>query len=113
MSSPTQRSKALLLKRGYLVAITERWNPFAHIRQDMYGFIDLLAISGNETLAIQTTSIGNISARIKKIRETQAAALWLESPTRKIIVHGWGKRGPRGKRKLWECKETEITVENL
>jgi len=110
MSSPTQRSKAKLQKDGYLVAITERWNSFTRIRQDLFGFIDLIALRGNETLAVQTTSGANVSARIDKIKSLQAARVWLESPNRKIIVHGWRKVGARGKRKLWDCRTVNITT---
>jgi hypothetical protein len=106
--SPTQRSLKLLRSRGYTCEIVERWNPFAHIRQDLFGFIDIVAINGNETLAVQTTTAGNAAARVAKIRGLQLHSLWLESPHRKIVVHGWAKRGPRGKRKVWECGETEI-----
>lgn len=109
--SPTQRSLKKLRAEGWLVAVVERWNPYARIRQDLFGFIDLLAIRGNETLAVQTTSGSNVSARLEKIRATQAAALWLESSSRRITVHGWTKRGARGKRKLWECREVEMTKE--
>ncbi len=111
MSSPTQRSKAKLQKDGYLVAITERWNSFTRIRQDLFGFIDLIALRGNETLAVQTTSGANVSARIDKIKSLQAARVWLESPNRKIVVHGWRKVGARGKRKLWDCREEWILTE--
>lgn len=107
--SPTQRSLAKLRKEGWFVAITERWNPWSKTRQDLFGFIDLLAIRGDETLAVQTTSGTNVSARLEKIRGIQAASLWLESPSRKIVVHGWRKVGERGKRKLWDCRE--VTVE--
>lgn len=107
--SPTQRSLAKLRKEGWFVAITERWNQYAHVRQDLFGFIDLLAIKGDQTLAVQTTSGSNVAARIDKIKGIQASALWLESPNRKIVVHGWRKVGERGKRKLWECREVPVT----
>jgi hypothetical protein len=42
--TPTQRSMAYLKKEGYRVAVVERWNPHARIRQDLFGVIDLLAI---------------------------------------------------------------------
>ncbi|MFZ9649512.1 MAG: hypothetical protein ACO29C_05430, partial [Fluviibacter sp.] len=64
--TPTQRSLAYLRDEGYLVAIVEHWNPFARIRQDLFGFIDLLAIRRDETLAVQVTASG-VSARVKKI----------------------------------------------
>lgn len=107
-TSPTQRSLKYLRDQGYLVAVTERWNPFAKIRQDLFGFIDLLAIRGNETLAVQTTSGDNVSARVDKITALQSSKLWLESPNRKIVVHGWSKRGGFGERKLWTCREVSL-----
>ena len=56
--TPTQRSLKYLREQGYTVAIVERWNAFAKIRQDLFGFIDLLAIKPGETLAVQTTASG-------------------------------------------------------
>jgi hypothetical protein len=111
--SPTQRSLKLLRDKGYFVSITERWNPFAHIRQDLYGFIDCLAIRSNETLAVQTTSGANVSARLEKMRYIPAVDFWLNSPSRTIEIHGWRKVGARGKRKVWECRVVPVTKETL
>lgn len=87
--SPTQRSLAYLREEGYLVAIVERWNPHARIRQDLFGFIDLLAIRKNETLAVQVTASG-VSARIKKIMESEYLGRVRDAGWR-IVVHGWRK----------------------
>lgn len=107
--SPTQRSKAKLKAEGWpLIAVTERWNPFAHVRQDLFGFIDILACRENELLAVQTTSGPNVSARVEKIGANPAYQIWLASPNRRIEVHGWAKRGARGKRKLWTCRVVEM-----
>lgn len=110
MSSPTQRSLKLLRSRGYLVAIVEKWNPYVKIRQDLFGFIDLVAIKGNETLGVQTTTRGDINRRMEKIRNLPAAKFWADSSTRKIIVHGWAIMGAKGKRKKYECREIEMTL---
>lgn len=107
--TPTQRSLKLLRAAGYLCAVVEHWNAWRKIRQDLFGFADILAVRGNETLLVQTTSGSNVSARLAKIRSSQAADLWLSSPTRAIRVHGWAKRGPRGKRKVWTCREECVT----
>lgn len=109
--TPTQRSLAYLRKTWPLVAVVERWNPHAKIRQDLFQFIDIICIGHNEVLAVQTTSDSNVSARVQKVTSTPAAAIWLMSPSRKIVVHGWAKKGPRGKRKLWELREVEIMAE--
>jgi hypothetical protein len=95
MTSPTQRTLARLKKENYdLVAITERWNPFAKIRQDLFGCIDILAIKDGDTVAIQVTSYSNVSARVKKITESVALG-----PLRKanwtILVEGWHKKDGR------------------
>lgn len=105
MNSPTSRSLALLRKRGFLVGVVERWNPYAKVRQDLFGFIDLIAVKGDLTLAVQTTTGDNLSARIEKVKGLQSASVWLESPNRKIMFHGWRKVGARGERKLWDCRE--------
>ena len=87
--TPTQRSLAHLREEGYTVAIVERWNPHARIRQDLFGFIDLLAIRKGETLAVQVTSTG-VSSRIKKIMESDYLPKVRDAGWR-IIVHGWRK----------------------
>lgn len=106
--SPTQRSLKKLREEGWLVAVVEHWNSFRHIRQDLFGFADLLAIRGDEALLVQTTSGSNVAARVEKIVQSSAAKLWLTSPNRRIVIHGWSKRGERGKRKLWTCREIEM-----
>jgi len=88
--SPTQRSKAYLESAGYLVAITERWNPHARVRQDLFGFIDMLAVKEGEILGVQTTSRSNMSARAKKIAEHENVAAVRKAGMR-LEVHGWAK----------------------
>lgn len=112
-TSPTQRSLKLLRQHGYFVAVTERWNPFSKTRNDLYGFVDLLAIQANDTLAVQTTSGPNLNARLDKLLTIPAVKLWLESPTRRIELHGWRKIGQRGKRKTWEVRKIDLTREML
>jgi hypothetical protein len=127
MSSPTQRSREYFKKLGIASAIVERWNPHAKIRQDVFGFIDLIAcvppnspdlfdekewMSGH-LLAVQTTSDDNLSKRVKKITEDCPHARdWLESGGR-IVVHGWGKKGGAGKRKLWTLRTVAVTLADL
>jgi hypothetical protein len=89
--TPAQKSLKLLRERGGLVEKVEHWNAFARHRQDLFGFGDILHVDGDMVTIVQTTSMSNLGARLKKIRENQAAALWLESPHRSIEVHGWKK----------------------
>jgi carbonic anhydrase len=108
--TPTARTLAYLRKAGYTAAVTERWNPFAHIRQDLYGFIDVLACREGEILAVQSTTGANLSSRLAKIKAEPRARVWLAAGG-KIVVHGWAKQGARGKRKTWVCRF--VHVDNL
>lgn len=104
MSTPTQMSKKALEDEGYLVATVERWNAFARVRQDLFGFVDLLAIKDGETLAVQTTSRVNISARAKKIADHENTPM-VRRAGWKIHIHGWDK-GANGR---WRVKIVDVS----
>jgi hypothetical protein len=71
-TSPTQRTLKYLREQGcQLVAVTERWNPHARIRQDLFGIIDVLALKDDQVIAVQATA-GGVSARINKIAEADS-----------------------------------------
>ena len=117
--SPTQRSLDKWRKLGYSVCVVEKWVPASPagfkgpiITRDAFNFGDLLAckVGVNGALLVQTTSGANVSARVQKIRGISEAEVWLAAGNR-IVVDGWRKVGPRGKRKLWECREIVIMAE--
>lgn len=93
--SPTQRTLKYLRAQGYLAAVVEHWNPFAHVRQDLFGIVDVLAVKEGVTLAVQCTSSGNVSSRVKKLTDHEATP-WLRDANWTLEVWGWtkGKRGP-------------------
>jgi hypothetical protein len=99
-SSPTQRSLKIMRERGFVCEITERWNPFAKIRQDLFNFVDILCVKDGITVAVQTTSYSNISARIKKIEALETYPI-VRSAGWVILVQGW-KKDKSGK---WIVKE--------
>lgn len=103
MSSPTVRSLALLRKRGYYAEVVERWLPFARVRKDFAGFIDILALRPGEVLGVQTTSDSNVSARVNKITEHDNWPTVQQAGIR-VTVHGW-KKNAKGR---WECREVEL-----
>ena len=106
-SSPTQRSLKWLRDQGAVVEVVERWNMHSRTRHDLYNMFDLLALMPDGTLVgLQVTSTGNVSARIEKLRANPVLALWMIR--HKAVVHGWAKRGPRGKRKMWTLKEIDL-----
>lgn len=109
--SPTSRTLAYLKEQGIRAGVTERWNPYARIRQDLFGFIDLIALYPDGVCAIQVTSDGGVAARRKKILTEcrEAAEDWLSSGGL-IEVWGWGKKGPRGAKKVWTPRVERISL---
>lgn len=89
--SPTALSIDMLWADGcQLVQKVETWNPFARVRNDLFECWDILAIKDGETIAVQTTSRGNVSSRMRKIAEAESTphlrkAGWV------LRVHGWDK----------------------
>lgn len=79
-----------LTDHGYVAGIVERRaGPVSH---DLFGFIDVLGIRGDEVLAVQSTDVTNMAARVRKIADAEhvgavRAAGW------RIEVHGWRPDG--------------------
>jgi len=109
MTSPTQRTLKYLRAEGYTVAVVEKFNTYAKVRQDLFGILDILAMKPGLPwlLGIQTTTTANLAHREKKIRESPHFDLWRNTGN-KIMVHGWAKRGPRKKRKVWTLTAKDI-----
>lgn len=101
--SPTQLSIRHLRTEGYTVEIVERWNPHTRTRHDLFGVLDLLALRGAETLGVQTTSNGNVAARVRKIAESQHIAALREAGWT-LHVHGWAKKGNR-----WQLRMVDVS----
>jgi hypothetical protein len=114
-TSPTQRSLAYLRKAGWTACVVEKWIPprgkmkFG-VRIDAFGFGDLLACkdhSGDGMGAIalvQTTSLSNMVARRTKMLAIPEFQKWKDADGL-VLLHGWAKKGPRGKRKTWQVVE--------
>jgi len=72
--SPTQRSLAHLKTLGYQPKVVEHWNPFAKMRQDVFG-ADILALKpGAPVLVVQVTSGSNHAARRTKLEAERFTA---------------------------------------
>ena len=113
MSSPTQRSKAHAESLGYHVAIVEKFNQWAKVRQDLFGFGDLLCMKeGHVLVLIQTTTTGNMKSRIAKIHQLKNAWRWITTGNT-IEVWGWAIRGKKGTRKKYELKRHIVTGMDL
>lgn len=111
--SYTQRTLALLRQRGLIVDIAERFNDWAGGKNDLFGFIDIVAldVEGGQIIGVQSTGpSGHAEHRQKILAEKRAVAwllagglIWLVS-WRKILV----KRG--GRARMWQPRIELITL---
>ena len=90
-ASPTARTLERLRSAGYLSQVVERWNPHARIRQDLYGFIDVLGITDTDTLGVQATTMSGRSSHLKKIMDSEHAYTWMANPSRSLELWSWRK----------------------
>lgn len=111
--SPTMRTLAKLRADGWTCAIVERWNPHAMIRQDLYGFCDILAIKpGVGILAVQACAGASLAARRTKLYSEPRVRTWIASGGL-VALHAWRKHGKRGERKLWGVIDEPVTLDSL
>ena len=126
-SKPMQRSLKHLKDNGWTVAIVEKWKKFPGmkfgVRQDVWTFGDILACreryhtyktdsgfyctSDNQSpqiALVQTTDYTSIAKHRAKILAVPEFHRW-KAAGGLVLLHGWAKRGPRGKRKVWTLKE--------
>ena len=108
-TSPTQRSLEYLRADGYIAQVVERYCPHSRKRIDLFGVIDIVAVREGTILGVQTTSTSNLSARVTKSLEEPRLQVWLSSGAR-FILHGWSKKGKRGRKKTWQVVVKEITL---
>jgi hypothetical protein len=93
--TPTQLTLRKLREDGWpLVEVTERWNPHARIRQDLFGFVDVLAVGPRGVLGVQCTSADNVSSRVRKIADHPNVGHVREAGIA-LHVHGWKKKQGR------------------
>ena len=109
MNSPTSRTLEALRLWGATAQVVERWNPHSKTRLDLFGFADVLAMLGDNLIAVQATSGPHHANRKEKILAEPRAARWLRCGNL-IELWSWSKQGARGKRKLWTARKEEITL---
>jgi hypothetical protein len=102
--SMTKRTLDEMRKRGYLCAVVEKFNKFAGVTQDLYGFIDVLCCGDGEIVGVQTTSSDNMAARIDKIANHENTAAVRKAGMR-LLVHGWRKNA-EGR---WVLREVDVS----
>jgi hypothetical protein len=102
--SPTQRSLAHMRELGYVCAVVEKWNPHAKVRQDLYGFIDVLCVKDEDIVGVQacSSSGGDVAERVRKITEHDNWPLVCKAI--RVVVHGWRKNAAG----RWTLREVEL-----
>jgi len=122
--SPVQRTLRACREAGRFVDKCEHWNPYGGarkpdgtaigIRQDLFGFADIIALDPNAIVAIQTCAGSGHAAHRQKIIENVYATAWLIAGGH-IELWSWRKvkvkRG--GKAERWQARVENITQETL
>jgi len=118
--SYTSKTLQYLKNQGVLVGVVERWNQYVGvhgIRQDLFGFIDIIAAyPGRGIVAVQCTGPNGHSQHKKKILDecTDNAIEWLKSGG-EIELWSWRKlltkRG--GKQRRWQPRIEQITLKEF
>lgn len=117
--SPTQRTIRELKGMGRVCGIVERFNRFAGphgIRQDLFGFIDLIALDPSRGIIGVQCCGQDFSGHVNKITQerNQEAVEWLRCQG---IIELWGwrkvkvKRG--GKAMVWKPRIREFTLKDF
>lgn len=104
--SPTQLTLKKLRDDGYLAAVVEHWNPHAHIRQDLFGIVDVLGIRAGETIAVQATTKNHVVERVNKIADHDSTPIIREAGWQ-FEVHGWHQ--PKGKGTKYVCRVVDVS----
>ena len=117
--SHTTRTLRLLEKEGWRPWVVEKWipipkgrNPAGGIRRDLFNFIDVIAVRGTETLAVQCTAYSGVSSRVCKIEENEyfpyvCAAGW------RVEVWGWRKPKHRWAVRKVKCDADHTLVKEI
>ena len=105
LSSPTQRSLKLLRDDCWVCWIVEQTIriPGRTFKRDLFNGFDLLCVKGSETLAVQTTTLSNLGARIEKLSQNEFVPKLREAGWT-LIAHGWRKL-----KTGWEAKVVDVS----
>lgn len=112
--TPTQRTTKVLKGRGLVYAVVERWNPYARIRQDLFGIIDIIVLDpARGVVGIQSTGSAFAEHHRKLTQDRRQACVdWLSTPRTALELWGWRKikvkRG--GKAVVWQPRIRVYTL---
>jgi hypothetical protein len=101
-------------EQGRICASCERWNPHAGIRQDLFGFIDLIVLDPERgAIAIQTCG-QSFAEHVRKLTEERNEAVFEWLKHHPLELWGWRKvkqkRG--GKAMRWKPRIADVVLNN-
>jgi hypothetical protein len=111
MTSPTARTLAFLRGCGHAADVVERWLPRVNRRRDLFGCIDVIAVRRGEAgvLAVQATSLANVSARLVKAKGRPELWTWLSAGNR-FSVFGWYRRAGKWRVKIVALRSADLAA---
>ena len=110
--SPTQRCIQVLKDRGWTYQVTEVWNAFAHIRQDLFGCIDILTCHPDVgIIGIQACVGGSHAARRDKALIEPRLFDFIQSGGH-FEVWSWSERGERDEQKVWTLRTERFDLKD-
>jgi hypothetical protein len=118
-NSPTQRTLRELRKMGRTCGIVERFNQYAGphgVRQDLFGFIDLIALDPIKGIVgVQSCGQSHSAHKKKILGECRDKAVEWVKCGGTIELWSWTKRVSKRGSKLmrWTPRVEEITLEML
>lgn len=92
--STAARTMSMLRKKGWVVALVEKYNVHSRKRHDLFGFADVIGMHPEHgILLVQVTSGQHVNARIKKMYNEafKNVEIAIEAPNVNVEVHGWRK----------------------
>jgi hypothetical protein len=103
--SPTQRTLAECKRRGWIAQVVEQTIPHTFIKRDLFGVIDIIAITPDGIIGIQATAgKGNHAKRVAKAVAEPRLSAWLRAGAM-FGVWSWALQGARGEVKRWTLRE--------
>jgi hypothetical protein len=99
-----------------IAEVVEKVIPKSYIKRDLFNFIDLIAVDGENgsgCIGVQTTSSSNVWARVYKATANSELVIWLKAGNR-FVVHGWSQRTPKAaKRGIHVLHLVEVRLKDL
>ncbi len=99
----TPYSLRLLRDEGFTCEVVEHWNSFVRRRKDLFGFIDVLGVGRDGTIAVQVCRRDDMATRRAKIAASDTVGAVREAGW-KIEVHGWDLFKNR-----WRVKREDVS----